>query len=75
MPAANSALDAQLSTMPIKQPLEQAVILQTLRIAHSADLDAYSRDWFEEQRDAGTGQVLVQTRREILRIAVDCLPP
>ena len=68
MSAATSALDARLSSMPIKPPLQQAIIQQIFQINHSAALDAYFRDWFEEQCDAATGQISVQTHREILHI-------
>ena len=68
MSAATSALDARLSPMPIKPPLQQAIIQQIFQIDHSANLDAYFRDWVEEQCDAATGQVSVQTYREILHI-------
>ena len=68
MSAINSALDARLSPIPIKPPLQQAIIREIFQIDHSANLDAYFRDWFEEQCDAATGQVSVHTHRETLRI-------
>ncbi|KAK0511994.1 hypothetical protein JMJ35_005122 [Cladonia borealis] len=68
MSAATSALDTRLSPMSIKPPLQQAIIQQIFQSNHSTNLDAYFRDWFEEQCDAATGQVSVQTHREILRI-------
>ena len=68
MSAATSALDARLSPMPIKPPLQQAIIQQIFQIDNSAKLDAYFRDWVEEQCDAATGQVSVQTYKEIVQI-------
>ena len=68
MSAANSALDVRLSPMPIEPPLQQAIIQQIFQLDQPANLDAYFRDWFEEQCDAATGQVSVQTHREILCI-------
>ena len=67
MPAATSALDARLSPMPTKPPLQQAVIQQIFQKDHSANLDAYL-DWVEDECDAAAGQVSVQTYREILDI-------
>ena len=54
--------------MPVEPLLQQAIIQQIFRLDQSANLEAYFRDWFEEQCDAATGQVSVQTYREILRI-------
>ena len=68
MSAATSALDARLSPMPIKPPLQRAIMQQIFQTDHSANLDAYFRDWVEEQCDAATGQVSVQTHREIIHI-------
>ena len=68
MSAATSALDARLSSMPIKPPLQHVIIRQIFQIDHSANLNAYFRDWVEEQCDAATDQVSVQTHREIVHI-------
>ena len=67
MSAAASALDARLSLMPIEPPLQQAIIRQIFLIDQSANLDAYF-DWVEEQCDAATDQVSVQTLGEIVHI-------
>lgn len=67
MSAATSALDARLSLMPIEPPLQQAIIRQIFQRDHSANLDAYF-DWVEEECNAATDQVSVQTYREMLHI-------
>ena len=67
MSAATSTLDARLSLLPIKPPLQQAIIRQIFQIDQSANLDAYF-SWVEDECDAAIDQVSVQTHGEIVHI-------